>query len=284
MKPISIEDRELIICRNSQIHNSEYQFSTLFIWQESFGFKYEVFNNTNGDLQCYFPLGPEEEFKGAVSRTIDIFHAENRPVNFRPLNEQMKDKLIEQLPFMHAVGSKESYSDYIYDYNEIRSYEGHEYKRKRKDWKAFNALYDYTYETITPNNFSECLNALQKMIMTNPKPDPEELRAYTRAFSNFDKLHLRGGTIRINGTIEAVAVGEAIGDMVLMHIRRANKQYRGIYPSVLRLILENEFNDCDYTIVNTQDDLGMPNIRKTKMSYNPIYLLKKYYVKEEKNE
>ena len=39
MKEITIEDRELFMSKTDNIVNSEYQFSTMFVWQEVFGFQ-----------------------------------------------------------------------------------------------------------------------------------------------------------------------------------------------------------------------------------------------------
>lgn len=288
MKPITIEDIDLFSNRTCHIINSEYQFSTMFIWQECFGFQYELFKNTllvfgyqhNGNLQAYCPIGPEEEFKESVFKIIEIFHSQKRPYNFRPLNKSMKDKITALLAPNFIIGSKESYSDYIYDFKALCSFEGKEYKHKRKDWNRFSSRYDYTYEPIVTDNCHECFEALSRMVTEELNYDPDEINAYKKVFANYDKMDVRGGLIRINGTVEAVAVGEAIGNMVLMHLRRCNKKYVGIYPSMLRIFLKKEFNDRDYSIVNTQDDMGMLTIRKAKMSYRPLYLLKKYYLEE----
>ena len=100
---------------------------------------------------------------------------------------------------------------------------------------------------------------------------------------NFESLNLRGGIIKINGIIEAVSIGEAIGSMVLMHLRRCNKCFEGIYPAMLHFVLNSEFDNTEYKIVNTQDDMGNENIRRTKLSYNPVCVYRKYFVKEVDN-
>lgn len=290
MKPITIEDRELFIGKTDSIINSEYQFSTMFIWQEIFGFQYVAYKNTllvfgyqhNGNLQCYYPLGPDEEFDGAVSRIIEIFHSQGLPVNFRPLSENMKNNLHNRLGLGYSIGTKTSYTDYIYDFEKLRSYNGPEYKRKRKAWNRFSSMYDYEYETITISNQNECFHALKRIICEQTDYDHDEVNAYERIFSNYSQLNLRGGLLRINGVVEAVAVGESIGDMVLIHLKRANKQYIGIYPSIFKLLLDNEFNDRQYKIVNSEDDMGMERIRDAKLSYKPILLLQKFFIEEMK--
>ena len=46
MKKIEINDREVFERYHvNSIINSEYQFSTLFIWQHAYNFEYEVWND-----------------------------------------------------------------------------------------------------------------------------------------------------------------------------------------------------------------------------------------------
>ena len=54
--------------------------------------------------------------------------------------------------------------------------------------------------------------------------------------------------------------------------------------SILHLVLNSEFNNGEYKIINTQDDMGNENIRRTKLSYNPVCIYKKYFIKEVNNE
>lgn len=53
---------------------------------------------------------------------------------------------------------------------------------------------------------------------------------------------------------------------------------------MLHLVLNSEFNNGEYKIINTQDDMGNENIRRTKLSYNPVCIYKKYFIKEVNNE
>ena len=125
----------------------------------------------------------------------------------------------------------------------------------------------------------EVLEALNRILNLESERDEDEYEAYCKIFNNFECLNLRGGFIRIRGIIEAVAVGEAIGSMILMHLRRCNKRFEGIYPAMLHLVLNSEFNNGEYKIINTQDDMGNENIRRTKLSYNPVCIYKKYFIK-----
>ena len=133
MKKIEINDREVFERYHvNSIINSEYQFSTLFIWQHAYNFEYEVWNDClivygtqrNGDTQVYFPIGKVDDLDSYVGHIKHIFGDLNQNVNIRPLSESMKERLLHFIDFDIEVGSKESYSDYIYDYIPLKNYSG----------------------------------------------------------------------------------------------------------------------------------------------------------------
>lgn len=288
MKKIEIADREIFRkYYTNPIINSEYQFSTLFIWQHVYGFEYEIWNDslfiygkqTNGNTQVYFPIGNSINWKETIKHIRSVFHSMNQQVNIRPLSEEMKNLLLENIDFDIEIGTKDSYSDYLYDYESLKNYYGRSYKKKRHELHRFCSKYNYKYETIVPENKYEALESLNRILNLDPTRDWNEYEAYRRLFNNYEELGLRGGIIRINGIIEAVSVGEEINSMILMHLRRCNKGFDGIYPTMLYFVLNNEFNDKEYSIINTQDDLGNENIRRTKLAYNPICVYKKYYIR-----
>ena len=70
-------------------------------------------------------------------------------------------------------------------------------------------------------------------------------------------------------------MGELINsNMALIHIEKANPNIRGLYPYINQQFILNEFKNVEF--VNREEDLGIPGLRKAKLSYNPHILLKKY--------
>ena len=72
-------------------------------------------------------------------------------------------------------------------------------------------------------------------------------------------------------------IGEALNsDTFCLHFAKAPKKYHGIY--------EFMFNDTakrlqsQYKYLNLEEDMGNKNLRRTKSSYGPERLLKKYRI------
>ena len=66
--------------------------------------------------------------------------------------------------------------------------------------------------------------------------------------------------------------------MAVIHIEKANWEYNGLYQFINQQFLIHEFPDA--LLVNREDDVGLPGLRKSKMSYNPIGFARKFNVEQ----
>ena len=86
--------------------------------------------------------------------------------------------------------------------------------------------------------------------------------------------------LEINDEIVAMSFGERISDdTALIQIELADEKYRGAYQAINKLFCENEWKDLTY--VNREEDMGIEGLKKAKMSYQPEFLIEKYYLWEE---
>ena len=58
----------------------------------------------------------------------------------------------------------------------------------------------------------------------------------------------------------------------------ADPEINGLYQFINQQFLVHEFPDV--ALVNREDDVGMPGLRKAKMSYYPVDFARKYSVKK----
>ena len=95
-------------------------------------------------------------------------------------------------------------------------------------------------------------------------------------FNNYFRYNLLGGILKIQNKIIAISVGEIINDTLFIHIEKANRMFLGAYQ-----MINNEFAKYyakDVTYINREEDVGDDGLRKAKLMYNPIKILKKYIV------
>ena len=92
---------------------------------------------------------------------------------------------------------------------------------------------------------------------------------------NFEYLNLRGGLICVNNEIVAFAIGEPLTtDTMVVHVEKAFAEVHGAYTIINQQFAEHE--TAGYTYVNREEDMGIENLRKAKLSYQPDIILEKY--------
>ena len=100
------------------------------------------------------------------------------------------------------------------------------------------------------------------------------------AFEHYEKhKDTKVGGIYIDGKLEAFTFADMLkDDTVCVHLEKANPEIKGLYPAINKIFLCEEFEDVKF--VNREDDLGLENLRKAKLSYNPVELVEKYVIIE----
>ena len=111
--------------------------------------------------------------------------------------------------------------------------------------------------------------------------DDEELlgerHAIEEVFNNWEILQPTGGAIRMYNKIVAFSIGEMLNDdTAIIHFEKSDPTIRGLYQVINREFLLNAFPEV--TLVNREDDLGLPGLRQSKLSYNPCGYARKFLV------
>jgi hypothetical protein len=86
-----------------------------------------------------------------------------------------------------------------------------------------------------------------------------------------------GGAILVDGAMAAYTVAEALtNETVVIHFEKGNTRYKGIYQAINQMFIAHSARH--FSLVNREQDLGDPGLRKAKQSYHPAEFLKKYRV------
>ena len=104
-------------------------------------------------------------------------------------------------------------------------------------------------------------------------------RALERALRDYERLGLSGGALVVRGELLGfiiASVGRA--ESAVVHFQYADAEVPGTYQALLWEACRRLFSGCAY--VNLEEDLGVPGLRKTKLSYQPLRLEEKYEVRD----
>jgi len=280
-----IDDKKQIdeILNYCQCPSLEYNFTTLFLWQDIFNMEFKIENDilfvrSGKDKKSYlFPCG-----KGNIDKAVNEILKER--VRFHSLSEENKTYLEEKYPGRFEFFERRDDGDYVYKRESLATLTGKKLSAKRNHINRFiSENPDWNYEEITDSNILEVKNMHEKWCEVvddgTKKGLSDETAVVKRALEYYDELKLSGGLIRAGGEVVAFSLGDRLNDKTfLVHIEKAFAEITGAYQ-----IINREFvlhNCMDYEFVNREDDTGDENLRKAKLSYRPVEIVKKYVAKE----
>lgn len=289
-KRASIEDKKRIdsILKKSSCPTFEYNFATIFLWQKPYDLQFAVeddmlyVSSFEGEKSFLLPCG-NGDFKEAVDKVIDYANSRGFGANFYSVTKEQKKFLEENYPTEFTFYDDRETADYIYTSESLISLKGKKLAAKRNHINRFLAENpDWCYETITENNLSEISKMHDKWCEAadfGREGLEDESETVRTAIKYFKELEFTGGLIRSGGEVIAFSIGEPLnGNTYLIHFEKAFYDINGAYP-----IINREFasHNCkNYEFINREDDNGDEGLRKSKLSYHPHEVLKKYYVKQ----
>ncbi|MDL2289190.1 phosphatidylglycerol lysyltransferase domain-containing protein [Clostridia bacterium OttesenSCG-928-F22] len=272
-----------------QFEGAEWAFSNMFIWRhknkpmicEMDGILY-IHVELNGHRCFMAPLSldREEDYCPAMTRVEKYMKEQGWAVDIRMINDTLRERIEKCIPGRFAFSENRDYEDYIYDAEELRTLQGRKLHGKRNHINKFMAMYgnNFEYAPMQQQDVAECL-ALYETWIENKGGDlteyEDERISLTQALTNLEALGLKGCVVRINGKIEGFSVGAQLNDKTaVIHIEKGNDTIQGIFPVVNQLFVKNQWKDCEF--INREEDMGIPGLRRAKMSYNPVRLVRKF--------
>jgi len=174
--------------------------------------------------------------------------------------------------------------DYIYDIHDLADLKGRKFQKKRNHLNKFRENHpDCQYLPITP----ELLPQVQAMVSTwytqHAGNDDYHLeqQAMRRAFANMEALGLEGLALVENGRVIAMTMGSRLSPTTFdIHFEKALEEVDGAYPAINQAFaqhLREKYPDLQF--LNREDDMGLPGLRKAKLSYNPHHLVTKFWAR-----
>lgn len=280
-----IEDREKInsILSECECPSLEYNFTTLFLWQDIFNMEFKIeddilFVRSGNERKSYlFPCG-KGDLDSALSELL-----ENK-VSFHSVSEKNKQYLESVAPNRFEYIEKRNDGDYVYSRESLANLKGKKLSSKRNHINRFIVENpDWVYEEISAENIEEVKKMHDewcKLIDDGSKKGlAEESLVVKKALEYYNELKLLGGLIRSKGQVIAFSLGDKLTDKTfLVHIEKAFPYINGAYQIINREFVRH--NCMDYEFVNREDDTGDENLRKAKLSYKPVEIIKKYEVRE----
>lgn len=283
-KRIELEDKlwadELL--RLSDFRGCEYSFGNNYIWQEIYDLRiarYKDFYLVKNKYGYFFPAGAGD-LQEVIAELKKDAERDGRSLFLSTMNKASLEKLEALYGGRIEVGTNRDLYDYVYEFEALSTLKGKKLHSKRNHLNRFRES-NWSYEAITPENIDECKAMSLKWCETNSTEDKsmqEECCAVRAGLEHFEALGFKGGLLRVDGDVHAFTFGERLNnDTFVVHVEKAFTEVQGAYPAINYEFLNHECQG--YTYINREEDTGAENLRKAKLSYKPVFLEEKFYVK-----
>lgn len=200
---------------------------------------------------------------------------------------RVSEGFIQSLPHhQYHIKCLRNQFDYIYHIKTLAELKGKKFDGKRNHLKNFKRRHpDYEYVPLNPGLKNGCLELFEEWFALRKESRYFPKLAYTsqkaaieKAFAYYDKLAFKGGALLIDGKIKGFILGSPLNnETVSVHFQYGHPALRGIFQALLWEACNKTF--APFTYINLEQDLGIPGLRKAKLSYYPLRLEKKFEIK-----
>lgn len=263
----------------------EFSFGILYIWKDYFNFKYAIYNDylfikeeSQEEVAFFLPVG--KDIKEGLNILIDYCKSVGDDLILDCVPEYYINNVKDYLkiePIELCI-----WNDYLYDAYKMSSYSGKKMSKKRNHFNKFIKEYpNYSIELINNDNINQVMS-FYDLFKENNKKDYDlykyEESNLQRVFTNYSNLPFIGMILKDEEKIIAFTIGEIVNDVLMVHIEKANRDYDGSFPTVQKLFASYCLQEYNIKYINREDDAGDEGLRKSKLSYYPISIIKKYRV------
>lgn len=295
IKEVKIEDYNIIkeFYQMRRPETADSNILDLYIWLNCYPTWY--FTNDKGmmwvakseDGQYYsaIPCCKDKDLKECFLKTQDYF---NNVLNKKMVMYVVDKAAVDILNLSeeeYVVVPDRTYADYVYDAEKLRTFSGKKYHKKKNHLNYFKKEYDgrYEFKFLNKKDKDEIMDFLEKWKNNKTHVEEQEFIDSETIGIEFvleheDVFDYKIGGVYIDNKLEGFTIGnyEEKEDMVYIPVEKANPQIRGLYPYICSEFLKQAFPKAKKE--NREDDMGLEGLRKSKLSYNPIYMVEKYTI------
>ncbi len=275
---------------SQQYRVSDYTVGAAFMWRK---YLKTAFCIHAGMLLCRitlsagcfftFPIGDGDR-DAAFAFLEQYCERENIPLRFAGVPETAVPLFSARYGDLCEIKEWRDSADYLYDYETFISFPGRKLSGKRNHLKRFwNANPECVFEPIKPEQIPEAVAFVRAFSQRHAEKEVlsameiEESVRSCELLENMQTLGIYAGALRKNGTIVALSAGEIIGDMLCVHVEKADTLYEGVYQAISQAFAQY-MQRKKLLYINREDDAGDEGLRRSKLSYRPCSLLMKYAI------
>jgi len=296
LNTLAIKDKKLFDkFLNLEAHQlSTYAFENIYIWKGLFDIKWLILQDSlcvffQDKIGCFLYLAPLSRNKKpeVIKKIFQIMDRFNKNKDISRI-ENIEE---ESLPFYENLGyicQNKSY-DYLCLRSDLTQLRGNKFKSKRACFNYFIKHYEFQYLPFSLKYRDECLGLYDSWVKERKMKNQNRIyqfmledsrRALKNALDNYSDLNFIGRLIKIDKKIKAFTFGFKLNqDTFSILYEITDLSIKGISQFIFRRF-SSELEGYKY--INIMDDSGLENLKKVKLSYQPVKLIPAYIVTRRK--
>lgn len=267
--------------KKTQILTSDYALPVILTWEDLKDPEYSEYNETlfirgflNG-RRIYFPPLTSNSFAEAVDILIDYTSSQGEELEIiLAIKEQINQLNENRFEFV----TNRDYSEYIYNSEDLINLTGKKYHSKRNHINTFNRKYKYEFRSYEKADYDEVIDLLHRWSQDKDENPSIEINMVKYFLKYMDELEIFADVIVIDNKIIGTAIGESSNPVMgIVMYEKCDYNYDGSCAAINQMFSEKHFSNIQY--INRQEDIGIPGLRKAKLSYKPERLVHRYSIK-----
>lgn len=167
-------------------------------------------------------------------------------------------------------------SDYLLSRNDLSKYPGNQFQAKRNLVYQFKELFNFQTQELRIHTIPAAISILEQwQSQAKGEIGETDYLATLELLNAYEDLDLMGRLTWVEDKPAGFIIGEPLNaSMCVIHCAKADTAFKGIYQYLFQDFAQSL--DTQFIVVNIEEDIGIPNLRKSKLSYHPIGFRHKY--------
>lgn len=276
---LQLSHRELLTSRLNHLHIdlSEYTFADLYLFRDIHQYKVLIQDDmifiqgmTRDHHSFIMPTMPLSSFSSPLLleclQDVDYLF---------PIPEAWLSALdSQQFQWMF----KEEDSDYIFKSEKLKTYAGRHLSKKRNLVYQLFDLHDVNVLPLTAEHKQKALDILDDW-QSNHLDQQTDYESCREGLEKMEILQLTGLIFYVDENPSGFLLGEMKHHHYIIHFSKAQQKIKGLYQYMYQALaqyLDQTFSGIKW--INMEQDLGFPQVRQAKHSYEPDYMAHKWRV------
>lgn len=261
---------------------SEFTFADLYLFRKAHSYRFTMVGDSlvifgkgyGGEKYFLPPLG------GDAGKALAVLLEEGRLLY--GADEAFVREYLPEAKGFEITEDRDSF-DYLYLRRELAELPGNRFHKKKNRVSYFTSRHDHTVEPYSREHLQGSLELLEEWRRVRAALESpslmEEAAATEEALRLVEQLGLKGLVVLVEGVVKAFVLGDKLNETTsVCQFEKADPFLEGLYQFADREFSRLCFTECEY--VNREQDLGEPNLRRSKLSYHPVELVKKFKVRK----